>query len=136
MHGQGSILQAHSNKQSGYTGEDGFEISIPSENGSSKELASSIAKAILNSESARWAGLAARDSLRLEAGMCLYGHDIDTDVTPPMAGLGWVVAKSRRDNPGKSIHVSLFDMLPDCLSSRTFCRDRQRVSEILTTLGA
>ena len=44
------------------------------------------------------AGLAARDSLRLEAGMCLYGHDITPDITPPMAALGWVVAKSRRNN--------------------------------------
>lgn len=67
----------------------------------SAALAQSIAKAFLSSPSARWAGLAARDSLRLEAGMCLYGHDIDTSVTPGMAALGWVVAKNRRDNPGE-----------------------------------
>jgi aminomethyltransferase len=88
--------------RTGYTGEDGFEISIPPENGSSVELATSIAKAFLSSTLnqdkpvCKLAGLAARDSLRLEAGMCLYGHDIDESTTPPMAGLGWTVAKSRR----------------------------------------
>ena len=93
--------------RTGYTGEDGFEISIPPESGDSSPLATSITKALLqtnvegSSESepaCRMAGLAARDSLRFEAGMCLYGHDIDTDVTPPMAGLGWTVAKSRRNS--------------------------------------
>jgi aminomethyltransferase len=88
--------------RTGYTGEDGFEISIPPENGSSLELATSIAKAFLSATLDRdepvckLAGLAARDSLRLEAGMCLYGHDIDESTTPPVAGLGWTVAKSRR----------------------------------------
>ena len=91
--------------RTGYTGEDGFEISIPPESGSSASLATSIAKALLQAKidgsdepACRMAGLAARDSLRLEAGMCLYGHDIGMDVTPPMAGLGWTVAKSRRNN--------------------------------------
>jgi len=84
--------------RTGYTGEDGFEISIPSENGDSSALATTIAKAIIGDSSiVRWAGLAARDSLRLEAGMCLYGHDISTATTPPMAGLGWIVGKDRRD---------------------------------------
>lgn len=95
--------------RTGYTGEDGFEISIPPENGSSSALATSIAKTLLSSHLpsdtsnsnaegpvVKMAGLAARDSLRLEAGMCLYGHDIDDSITPPMAGLGWTVAKSRR----------------------------------------
>ena len=91
--------------RTGYTGEDGFEISIPPESGSSAGLAQSITKALLQAKvdgsdepACRMAGLAARDSLRLEAGMCLYGHDIGMDVTPPMAGLGWTVAKSRRNN--------------------------------------
>lgn len=86
--------------RTGYTGEDGFEISIPPENGNSTALATSIAKALLSDPSqVRWAGLAARDSLRLEAGMCLYGHDINTSTTPPMAALGWIVGKPRRE-PG------------------------------------
>ena len=86
--------------RTGYTGEDGFEISIPPESGSSKALATSIAETLTADHGkVRWAGLAARDSLRLEAGMCLYGHDLSLDITPPMAALGWVVPKSRRTEP-------------------------------------
>ena len=86
--------------RTGYTGEDGFEISIPPESGSSKALATSIANTLTaDHDKVRWAGLAARDSLRLEAGMCLYGHDLTLDITPPMAALGWVVPKSRRSEP-------------------------------------
>lgn len=83
--------------RTGYTGEDGFEISIPPESGDSTELTTKIAEALLADPSTvRLAGLAARDSLRLEAGMCLYGHDIDLSTTPPEAGLGWTVSKERR----------------------------------------
>ncbi|KAK5056036.1 hypothetical protein LTR84_012587 [Exophiala bonariae] len=87
--------------RTGYTGEDGFEISIPPENGDSSELAISIARALtVDLSTVRWAGLGARDSLRLEAGMCLYGHDISDKITPPEAALGWIVGKSRRvDEP-------------------------------------
>lgn len=92
--------------RTGYTGEDGFEVSIPSENGDSTALATAIAKTIINDSSiVRWAGLAARDSLRLEAGMCLYGHDISTETTPPMAALGWIVGKDRRtENASPPFH--------------------------------
>ena len=84
--------------RTGYTGEDGFEISIPPENGDATELATNIAKSLTADESkVRWAGLGARDSLRLEAGMCLYGHDLNEKITPPMAALGWLVGKSRRE---------------------------------------
>lgn len=83
--------------RTGYTGEDGFEISIPPEGGDSTRLTTKIAEALLaDSSTVRFAGLAARDSLRLEAGMCLYGHDIDLSTTPPEAALGWVVSKERR----------------------------------------
>jgi aminomethyltransferase len=83
--------------RTGYTGEDGFEMSIPPESGDSTELTTKIAEALLADPSTvRLAGLAARDSLRLEAGMCLYGHDIDLSTTPPEAGLGWTVGKERR----------------------------------------
>ncbi|KAL6246205.1 Aminomethyltransferase, mitochondrial [Rhinocladiella similis] len=83
--------------RTGYTGEDGFEISIPPESGDATELATSIAKALtVDNSKVRWAGLGARDSVRLEAGMCLYGHDLNDKITPPEAALGWVVGKSRR----------------------------------------
>ncbi len=83
--------------RTGYTGEDGFEISIPPESGDSTALTTAIASALLTDASTvRLAGLAARDSLRLEAGMCLYGHDIDRTTTPPEAGLGWTVSLERR----------------------------------------
>ncbi|KAI9371393.1 hypothetical protein BJX61DRAFT_29463 [Aspergillus egyptiacus] len=78
--------------RTGYTGEDGFEISIPS-----SVPADVVTNALLENPTVRLAGLAARDSLRLEAGMCLYGHDITTAQTPPSAALGWIVGKDRRE---------------------------------------
>ncbi|KAJ5588975.1 hypothetical protein N7537_011653 [Penicillium hordei] len=82
--------------RTGYTGEDGFEISIPTSGAES--LPRQVTELLLaDSSKSRLAGLAARDSLRLEAGMCLYGHDISTSQTPPAAALGWVVGRDRRD---------------------------------------
>ncbi|MCJ1438814.1 Aminomethyltransferase, mitochondrial [Xylographa pallens] len=80
----------------GYTGEDGFEISIPPEH------TTSITENLMrkNPETLRLAGLGARDSLRLEAGMCLYGHDLDDSTTPVEAGLAWIVPKARRTSGG------------------------------------
>lgn len=79
----------------GYTGEDGVELSCPG------HLTTQLAQAILGSSgSPRLAGLGARDSLRLEAGLCLYGNDIDEGVTPVEAGLAWTVAKARRAEGG------------------------------------
>lgn len=78
----------------GYTGEDGFEISLPS---AAATLA--VTEALLAAagpERLQLAGLGARDSLRLEAGMCLYGHDLDDTTTPVEAGLAWIVPRSRR----------------------------------------
>ncbi|KRT81235.1 hypothetical protein AMK59_6181, partial [Oryctes borbonicus] len=74
----------------GYTGEDGFEISLPS------VKAEDVAKEILTDENVKLAGLGARDSLRLEAGLCLYGADINEETTPIEAGLAWLVSKRRR----------------------------------------
>lgn len=76
----------------GYTGEDGFEIAMPSEH------AVSIASKLLSDPSVNPTGLGARDSLRLEAGLCLYGHDLDENTTPTEATLGWTMGgpKSRR----------------------------------------
>jgi aminomethyltransferase len=83
--------------RTGYTGEDGFEISIPGKHGDDSGLATITAKTLIaDGSTVRWAGLAARDSLRLEAGMCLYGHDISLETTPVSAALGWIVGKDRR----------------------------------------
>ena len=76
--------------RSGYTGEDGFEISV--ENKCAEELARLL---LLQSEVAP-VGLGARDSLRLEAGLCLYGNDIDSETTPIEASLTWAISKARR----------------------------------------
>ena len=76
--------------RSGYTGEDGFEISVPA------EAAERLARALLAQPEVQPAGLGARDTLRLEAGLCLYGHDIDTHTTPVEAGLTWSIQKVRR----------------------------------------
>ena len=80
----------------GYTGEDGFEISIPGP--SSTAITASLLQSA--SDTLRFAGLGARDSLRLEAGMCLYGHDLDDSTTPVEAALSWVVGKDRRAEGG------------------------------------
>ncbi|WP_374673680.1 glycine cleavage system aminomethyltransferase GcvT [Ideonella sp.] len=76
--------------RSGYTGEDGFEISVPA------DRAVALARALLAQPEVKPAGLGARDTLRLEGGMCLYGHDIDTGTTPVEAGLTWAIQKVRR----------------------------------------
>ena len=76
----------------GYTGEDGFEISCPAEN------AADIARLLLGEPEVSPAGLGARDSLRLESGLCLYGHDLDDTIDPAEADLGWAIQKSRRQD--------------------------------------
>lgn len=82
--------------RSGYTGEDGFEISVPAGE------AEALARRLLAEEEVEAIGLGARDSLRLEAGLCLYGHDIDTGTTPMEAGLVWAVGKARRHGGERS----------------------------------
>lgn len=76
--------------RSGYTGEDGYEISVPA------DKAVDLAKSLLDMEEVEPIGLGARDSLRLEAGLCLYGNDIDTTTTPVEAALTWGIQKVRR----------------------------------------
>ncbi len=76
--------------RSGYTGEDGFEISVPN------TAAMDLAKSLLGDARVEAIGLGARDSLRLEAGLCLYGQDLDTETSPIEAGLGWAISKARR----------------------------------------
>jgi len=80
--------------RSGYTGEDGFEISV------SADAAADLARRLLAEPEVSAIGLGARDSLRLEAGLCLYGHDIDETTTPVEAGLVWAIDKRRRETRG------------------------------------
>jgi aminomethyltransferase len=75
----------------GYTGEDGFEFLVPAHH------AEAFANRLLDDSRVKLIGLGARDSLRLEAGMCLYGHDIDASRTPVQASLSWMISKSRRE---------------------------------------
>jgi aminomethyltransferase len=82
--------------RSGYTGEDGFEISVPA------EQAETLASALLSHPDVLPIGLGARDSLRLEAGLCLYGHDIDTSTSPVEAALQWSIQKSRRSGGARA----------------------------------
>jgi aminomethyltransferase len=77
--------------RSGYTGEDGFELSMEAEH------AVRVAEALLRAPEVAPIGLGARDTLRLEAGLCLYGHDIDETTNPVEAGLSWTIAKNRRE---------------------------------------
>ena len=77
--------------RSGYTGEDGYEISVAA------NQTGALARLLLDQPEVEPIGLGARDSLRLEAGLCLYGHDLDTETTPVEASLNWALSKSRRD---------------------------------------
>jgi len=96
--------------RSGYTGEDGFEISVPAKD------VERLATALLADPAVMPIGLGARDSLRLEAGLCLYGHDIDTATTPVEGALEWSVQKSRRGGgaraggfPGADVILKQFE---------------------------
>jgi aminomethyltransferase len=82
--------------RSGYTGEDGFEISVPA------DRAEALATALLENSDVMPIGLGARDSLRLEAGLCLYGHDIDATTTPIEGALEWSVQKARRNGGARA----------------------------------
>jgi aminomethyltransferase len=80
--------------RSGYTGEDGWEISVAT------DQAESLVRKLLSIDGVKPVGLGARDSLRLEAGLCLYGSDIDTTTTPVEAAISWIIGKRRRDHGG------------------------------------
>jgi len=98
----------------GYTGEDGFEISCPATE------AVKLTKLLLatNTENIKLAGLGARDSLRLEAGMCLYGNDLDDTTTPNEAGLLWTIPKRRRAEGGFIGHSVIAQQLQDGVERR------------------
>lgn len=82
--------------RSGYTGEDGYEISV------APDQAAELATLLLDHDDVEAIGLGARDSLRLEAGLCLYGHDMDTTVTPVEAGLTWAIQSIRRSGGARA----------------------------------
>jgi aminomethyltransferase len=82
--------------RSGYTGEDGFELSLPA------RLAHAVFHRLMAHPSVRAIGLGARDSLRLEAGLCLFGHDVTPDTTPVEAGLDWAIPAVRRSGGARS----------------------------------
>ncbi|KAJ0395138.1 hypothetical protein ATCC90586_003602 [Pythium insidiosum] len=98
----------------GYTGEDGFEISVPS------DKAEAFARELLKDERVLEAGLGARDSLRLEAGLCLHGHDITPETTPIEATLAWTIPKRRREEGGFPGHAVIMDQL----KNKTFTKKR------------
>ncbi|EJS44299.1 gcv1p [Saccharomyces arboricola H-6] len=102
----------------GYTGEDGFEISVPN------EKAVEFAEQLLANPVMKPIGLAARDSLRLEAGMCLYGHELDENITPVEAGLNWVISKSRRDLTNEEDWFNGYTKIMDQLNNKTYNRIR------------
>ena len=91
--------------RSGYTGEDGYEISMPA------SAAEAVAKALLGRPGVLPIGLGARDSLRLEAGLCLYGSDIDTGTTPSEAALNWVIGARRRAEGGFPGAAKILDQI-------------------------
>lgn len=99
--------------RSGYTGEDGFEISLLNEN------AADFARLLVDNDLTKPIGLAARDSLRLEAGMCLYGHELDETITPVEAALNWVISKSRRNVNGTAQTFNGYDKIMDQLNNKT-----------------
>ncbi|MPY95925.1 MAG: glycine cleavage system aminomethyltransferase GcvT [Acidimicrobiia bacterium] len=106
--------------RSGYTGEDGYELSVPA------DAVAGLVAALLDEPEVELAGLAARDSLRLEAGLCLYGHDLDEATTPAEAGLGWAIPKRRRED-------ARFPGAPTILAQLAEGPDRHRVG--LVPLG-
>jgi aminomethyltransferase len=104
--------------RSGYTGEDGFEISI------SAGKAQTLARALLEHPEVAPIGLGARDSLRLEAGLCLYGSDLDTGTTPVEAALDWAIPKIRRKDGARMGGFPGADIILRQLTSGT---ERRRV---------
>jgi aminomethyltransferase len=117
--------------RSGYTGEDGFEISLPAEN------ARRFAEELLAEPEVQPAGLGARDTLRLEAGLCLYGHDIDRTTNPVEAGLAWSISRRRRIHGGFPGASQIWHALADgpdrrrvglLLDGKTAARDGAAIS--------
>jgi aminomethyltransferase len=110
--------------RSGYTGEDGFEISVHNDH------AQALARALLAQPEVKPIGLGARNSLRLEAGLCLYGNDIDTTTTPVEAGLNWAMQKVRRAGGARAGGFPGAMKIADQLAISTPATARKRVGLI------
>ena len=104
--------------RSGYTGEDGFEISIPA------DQTESFCKQLLEHEEVELIGLGARDSLRLESGLCLYGHDLDTETTPIESSLIWAISKIRRNGGDRAGGFPGADKILSQIENKDFTRKR------------
>ena len=104
--------------RSGYTGEDGFEISIPETD------AETIAQLLLDQPEVEWIGLGARDSLRLESGLCLYGHDIDITTTPIEGSLIWAISKARRAGGERAGGFPGANVILEQITSKEYSRKR------------
>ena len=103
----------------GYTGEDGFEVSVPNERIETfMETMMGQINPASNEFYAMHVGLAARDSLRLEAGLCLYGHDITEEVSPIEATLAWTISKRRREEGGFIGYEKVKDHLENGVSKK------------------
>lgn len=102
--------------RSGYTGEDGYEISVPA------AQAEALAKLLLAHADVAPIGLGARDSLRLEGGLCLYGHDIDTNTTPTQAALNWAIQKVRRSGGDRAGGFPGADVILSELTEGAVCK--------------
>ncbi|MFA0441434.1 glycine cleavage system aminomethyltransferase GcvT [Vibrio sp. 10N.222.51.C12] len=105
--------------RSGYTGEDGYEISVPAEH------AEALARKLTSEDEVEWIGLGARDSLRLECGLCLYGHDLDTTTTPVEASLLWGIQKVRRLDGERAGGFPGADIILEQITTKAV--DRKRV---------
>ncbi|MCL9773733.1 glycine cleavage system aminomethyltransferase GcvT [Vibrio methylphosphonaticus] len=104
--------------RSGYTGEDGYEISVPA------NQAEELARKLTAEEEVEWIGLGARDSLRLECGLCLYGHDLDTTTTPVEASLLWGIQKVRRADGERAGGFPGADIILDQIETKAVSRKR------------
>ena len=112
--------------RSGYTGEDGFELSVPN------MYAETLARRLLEFEQVKPAGLGARDSLRLEAGLCLYGNDLDESTTPIEADLAWTIGKARRkraDFPGAKIILDQLENGPQRIRVGVLAQGRRPIRD-------
>ncbi|MGR5254096.1 glycine cleavage system aminomethyltransferase GcvT [Vibrio astriarenae] len=104
--------------RSGYTGEDGYEISVPADS------AAALAAALTSEDEVEWIGLGARDSLRLECGLCLYGHDLDTTTTPVEASLLWAIQPVRRKGGEREGGFPGADIVLDQIVTKDVARKR------------
>ena len=104
--------------RSGYTGEDGYEISVPA------AQAEELASLLLAEQEVEWIGLGARDSLRLECGLCLYGHDLDPTTTPVEASLIWAISPVRRNGGAREGGFPGADIILEQLQTKDVSRKR------------